>query len=156
MPCHMSCLISAVFIIGMIYFYNRTNKSDIVKHYKSSLSSDLQKRYDRISQERMNISYQGFALGFIVSLAIIYYNVSLKHKKMGNISMVCTVLASAFIVNYFYYILHPKSDFMLYHLQNKDEIKAWLQMYREMQFHYHTGIVLGIIGVGIFAYAFRC
>ena len=53
MACTISCMISAVFIIGMIYFYNMTDKSTIVKHYKEKLSSDLQKRYDNISKERM-------------------------------------------------------------------------------------------------------
>ena len=43
MACVISCMISAIFIIGMIYFYNLTDKSKIVKHYKSSLPSDLQK-----------------------------------------------------------------------------------------------------------------
>lgn len=51
MTCTISCMISAVFIIGMIYFYNRTNKSEIVKHYKEKLPSGLQKRYEIISQE---------------------------------------------------------------------------------------------------------
>ena len=34
MPCSVSCMISGVFIIGMIYFYNMTDKSEIVKHLK--------------------------------------------------------------------------------------------------------------------------
>jgi len=68
MACAISCMISAVFIIGMIYFYNLTDKSTIVKYYKASLSSDLQKRYDKISKERTNISYQGYILGVILSL----------------------------------------------------------------------------------------
>jgi hypothetical protein len=45
---------------------------------------------------------------------------------------------------------------MLNYLQNKDEIKGWLEMYREMQFNYHMGLTLGIIAVGILAFAFRC
>jgi hypothetical protein len=44
MACAISCMVSAVFVIGMIYFYNMTDKSKIVKHYKSFLSNDLQKR----------------------------------------------------------------------------------------------------------------
>ena len=74
MACVLSCAISAIFVIGMIYFYNMTGKSDIVNQYKSSLSSDLQKRYDKISKERLTISYQGYALGVILSLGIIFYN----------------------------------------------------------------------------------
>jgi uncharacterized membrane protein YkgB len=156
MACTLSCSISAVFIIGMIYFYNVTGKSEIVKHYKATLSSDLQKRYDKISQERLMIGYQGYALGVILSLGIIFYNLKFKNAKMSNTALVCTVIATTFVTNYFYYMLHPKSDWMLNHLQNKEEIRAWLQMYREMQYNYHMGLTLGIIAVGILAFAFRC
>jgi hypothetical protein len=53
-------------------------------------------------------------------------------------------------------MLSPKSDWMLNYMSNPQEVKAWLLMYREMQFNYHMGLVLGIIAVGIFAFAFRC
>jgi uncharacterized protein YacL len=149
-------MISAIFIIGMIYFYNITDKSTIVKHYKEKLSSDLQKRYDRISKERMTISYQGYILGFILSLFIIFYNLKIKGVKLSNFSLVCTVMATCFLTNYFYYILTPKSDWMLNHMGNQEEVKAWLQMYREMSYNYHMGLVLGIVAVGILAFAFRC
>jgi uncharacterized membrane protein YkgB len=158
MACAISCMISTIFVIGMIYFYNLTDKSTIVKNYKSSLSSDLQKRYEKITKERANISYQGYILGVILSLGIIFYNLKNKHLTIRNntTSLVCTVVATAFVTNYFYYILSPKSDWLLDHLQNKQEIKAWLLMYREMQYNYHMGLVLGIIAVGVLAFAFRC
>ena len=156
MACAVSCMISAIFVIGMIYFYNLTDKSAIVKHYKSSLSSDLQKRYEKISKERTNISYQGYILGVVLSLGIIFYNLKIKKERLNTTSLVCIVVATAFVTNYFYYMLSPKSDWMLNHLQNKEEIKSWLLMYREMQYNYHMGLVLGIIAVGILAFAFRC
>lgn len=156
MACTVSCMISAIFVIGMIYFYNATDKSTVVKHYKSSLSSDLQKRYETITKERMSISYQGYVLGVLLSLGIIFYNLKVKVTKMNSTSLVCTVLATAFITNYFYYMLHPKTDWMLNHMSNQEEVKAWLLMYREMQYNYHMGLVLGIIAIGILAFAFRC
>ena len=156
MACTISCMISAIFIIGMIYFYNMTDKSSIVKHYKEKLSSDLQKRYDIISNERKSISYQGYILGFSLSLFIIFYNLKIKGVKLSNFSLVCTVMATCFLTNYFYYILTPKSDWMLNHMGNQEEVKAWLQMYREMSYNYHMGLVLGIVAVGILAFAFRC
>jgi len=156
MACALSCSISLIFIIGMIYFYNMTGKSKIVNHYKSTLSSDLQKRYENISEERTNISYQGYVLGLIISFGIIFYNLRFKRSSMNTSALVCTVLATAFVTNYFYYMLSPKSDWILNHMNTKEEIKAWLLMYREMQFNYHMGLVLGIIGVGILAFAFRC
>jgi uncharacterized protein YacL len=156
MACSISCIISAIFIIGMIYFYNATYKNEIVNHYKDTLSSDLRNRYEKISQERMYISMSGYGLGCILSLCIIFYNSKIKHQKMSTFSLVCLVMATCFLTNYFYYMLAPKSDWMLNHITSPEETKAWLQMYRAMQFNYHMGFVLGIIGVGIFAFAFRC
>ena len=156
MACLLSCAISAIFIIGMIYFYNMTNKSKIVKAYKEKMPPDLQKRYEVISNERMRISYQGYILGFVLSLFVIFYNYKIKGFKMGNTSLVCTVIAVSFITNYFYYMLSPKSDWMLNHMNSQDQVKGWLLMYREMQFNYHAGLALGIIAVGVMAFAFRC
>jgi hypothetical protein len=146
MPCSISCMISCIFLIGMIYFYNATDKSQ----YKDTLPADLQQRYEKITAERRNISYQGYSLGFILSLVILYFR-----RKMNTISLVCTVMATCFLTNYFYYMLSPKSDWMLNHL-NEEQVHAWLVMYRSMSFHYHVGIVFGILAVGMFAFAFRC
>ena len=156
MACSISCMISAVFVIGMIYFYNATDKSGITKRYKEILSPELQERYERITNERRNISYYGYVLGVLISLVIIFYNLKLKGVKMNTFSLVCTVMATAFLTNYFYYMLSPKSDWMLNHMDNQEEVKAWLQMYRGMQYNYHMGMALGIIAVGVLAYAFRC
>jgi uncharacterized membrane protein YkgB len=156
MACAISCMISAIFVIGMIYFYNMTDKSEIVRYYKSSLSSDLQKRYEKITKERATISYQGYIIGVILSLGIIFYNLKIKKERLNTASLVCIVVATSFVTNYFYYMLHPKSDWMLNHMNNQEEVKAWLLMYREMSYNYHMGITLGIIAVGILAFAFRC
>ena len=151
MPCCISCVISCIFLIGMIYFYNATDKSEIVKQYKASLPLDLQQRYEEITAERRKISYQGYSLGLLLSLVILY-----NRRKMNTISLVCTVMATCFLTNYFYYMLSPKSDWMLNHTTNQDQVHAWLLMYRAMSYNYHLGIVLGIIAVGMFAFAFRC
>ena len=156
MACSISCAISAIFIIGMIYFYNSTSKSAVVQHYKSKLPSSLKERYDKITNERMMISYYGYALGFILSLFIIFYNLKLKGSKLNNVSTICIVTSVCFLTNYFYYILSPKSDWMLDHMTNQEQVKLWLQLYRTMQVYYHSGLVLGIIAVGIMAFAFRC
>ena len=156
MACSISCMISAIFIIGMIYFYNMTDKSTIVKHYKEKLPFDLQKRYEKIAKERMKIGYYGYVIGFVISLFIIFYNLQIKGVKMNTFSLVCTVMATCFLTNYFYYILSPKSDWMLNHMNSQEQVKAWLQMYKEMSYNYHAGLALGIIGVGIMAFGFRC
>ena len=53
-------------------------------------------------------------------------------------------------------MLSPKSNWMLSHMNNQEEVKLWLSMYKEMQFNYHMGLVFGMIAVGMLAFAFRC
>ena len=154
-PCGISCSISAVFLIGMIYMTYSVAKSQIITKYKSQLPEKLQKIYEEITNERTTIYYQGYALGFILSFFIIIANVYSGHKMLSTMSMVCLVLATSFITNYFYYILSPKKNWMLNYIETPDQTKLWLQMYRGMQVYYHTGLVLGIIAVSIFAHAFR-
>ena len=155
MACSVSCMISMIFFIGMIYFYNMTGKSEIVKNYKKTLSTDLQKRYEMITAERKQLSYQGYALGLAFSICLIIYNTQLRTEKMSASGMVCLVIATAFLTNYFYYILSPKSDWVLNHTTNQEQVKNWLKMYREMSFNYHAGLALGIVAVGVLAFAFR-
>jgi hypothetical protein len=142
-----------IFIIGMIYFYTMTGKSQVVQQYRSTLSPDLVKRYDNIAKERMIISWEGYGLGFLFSLLIIYYH---SKTKMNTTALVCTVIAVSSVTNYFYYMLHKKSDWMLHHLHEKRDVENWLVMYRTMSYHYHSGLALGIIAVALFAFAFRC
>lgn len=156
MVCSISCSIATAFIIGKIYFYNATTNSQVVQHYREKLPPHLKTLYDKLSNERLMISTYGYVLGFILSLFIIYYNRSLKREKMNNLSLVCIVVSTCFLTNYFYYSLAPKSDWMLNHITNGEQSKLWLEMYKKMSYYYHSGLVLGIIAVGFLAFAFRC
>jgi len=138
----------------MIFFYNATNKNETVQQYKSTLNEGQREIYDKIAKERLNISIQGYVLGFVLSLIIILYNYN--KKRLRSSAVVCMVLATSFLTNYFYYKLAPKSDWMLNHVDSKEQIQEWLKMYKTIQYYYHGGLALGIIGVGVFAYAFRC
>lgn len=152
--CSVSCMIAAVFVIGMIYFYSMTGKSEIVKKYMENLPADLQKRYELIIKERKMISYKGYVLGVVLSLGIIIYNMQFR-SQMSTSATICLVIATSFLTNYFYYILSPKSDWVLNHTKTQEQVKAWLQVYREMSLNYHTGLALGIVAVGVLAFAFR-
>lgn len=156
MPCSITCMIAVALIIAMIYFQNATAKSVIVKEYKKQLPSNLQNLYEKISSERMRINYYGYSLGLILSSIIILYNYSLNKNKLTTTSLVCLVIVVSFFTNYFYYILSPKSSYMLNHINSPEQTKAWLVMYKEMQYNYHFGIVIGIVAVAVLAFAFRC
>ena len=155
-PCSITCIFSAVFVISMIFMTNAMSTSQTIQTYQKQLPQDLQQLYQQIRDERTQIFYTGYIIGFILALAIIVYNTQIKKTKMGWPSMVCLTVTVAFITNYFYYILTPKTKWMLDHIENPDQTKAWLQMYKNMQTYYHGSLALGIIAIGLFAFAFRC
>ena len=138
----------------MIYFYNASYRSKAGEIYVNQLTQTQQQAYDRIVKERLGISIKGYMLGFVLSLFIILINY--RNKGLKPASAVCLVLATSFLTNYFYYTLSPKSDWMLNHVESKEQTQAWLKMYRSCSYNYHMGLVLGIVGMGVFAYAFRC
>jgi len=156
MCCSITCSIAAVFLLAMIYFNISTLNSDVVKKYKESLPSDLQVVHDKIAKERLSISMSGYLLGLILSIIIIFYNTTLKRNRLETKSLVCIVVTTSFLTNYFYYTLSPKSDWMMNHLKTPEQNKAWLEMYKKMQYNYHMGFVFGIISVALLAFAFRC
>lgn len=156
MPCSVTCVITSILIIGTIYFQNDTLKSNIVEEYKKQLPSNLQNLYEKITLERLRLNFYGYSLGLTLSLIIILYNYSLKSNKLTTSSLVCLVIVVSFFTNYFYYILSPKTTYMLNHINSPDQTKDWLTMYREMQINYHFGMVVGIIAIGVLAFAFRC
>ena len=155
MPCNVTCMFSFVFVVSMVYMNNATTKNQVVQHYQQQLPANLQSLYIKIANERLSIYYYGYVLGFILSLIIIIYNYQ-QSKKQSTVTVICTVISVSFITNYFYYILSPNSTWMLDNINTPEQTKAWLQMYRQMQKYYHTGLVLGIIAVALLGFAFRC
>jgi len=135
---------------------NAMSKSDIIKTYQDQLPEELKTTYESIVEERTRIYYTGYIIGFLLSLVFILYTTRIQHAKMSTGSMVCSTVAIAFLTNYFYYILSPKKTYMLDHVKTPEQTKAWLEMYKGMQYYYRAGLAIGLAAVGIFTFAFRC
>ena len=154
MICGISCSIAAIFLIAMLYMTvgPRLTSPNFMQKYMSTLTKGQMKIYKEIVNERSTIHLQGYALGLILSAVVIYYNrVVSKNKKLSQIPLICTVGAITFLTNYFYYILSPKSNWMILHLTSQVQKAEWLNVYRTMQWNYHAGFVLGIVAVMFFA-----
>ena len=134
------------------------NLDELVRLFKEITTKKIQEILpnEKITSERMRLNYYGYTLGLILSLIIILYNYKKTQNKLTTTSLVCLVIVVSFFTNYFYYILSPKSTYMLDHINSPEQTKAWLRMYKEMQYNYHFGMVVGIISVGVLAFAFRC
>ena len=139
-----------MFIVAMVYFHTATYMSQVATHYQSSLTPEQMDIYRKIVGERSKIAYQGYALGLVLSGLYLWYNKAYASAKLrlSNTSTVCVVVAIMFVTNYFYYMLTPKTTYMLEHLKGEKEVKNWLTMYRHMQSNYHYGLLFGIAAAG--------
>ena len=147
MICNTSCIIAGAFIFSSVFLAFRVNKQTLNDPLFQLLSQTNKDRYMLLANERRNIYLKGFLLGFLLSLLGLFIIHKTKIYKTNKISNICFITATSFIVNYFFYILHPKSDYMIRHLKSTKEKEAWLHIYRTMQFNCHLGFVLGLIGM---------
>ena len=109
---------------------------DIKKDLINQLTNEEIELYKKIKKERLLIYYQGLIFGIVLS--ILYFIIN----KDNNMFIGITI---TFVVNYFYYILYPKSVYMIEVLNTKEENQAWLKIYRYMQYRYHLSFLLGLI-----------
>lgn len=151
--CNISCAISTIFILGMIYMTFSVDKKNISKNFRATLDNALEQKYDELVNERLRIYYGGYILGFLLSMIVIVLN-AYNNKKMNPLSIMCLTGSITFLTTYFYYILSPKSDYMVKYLFKKDQREEWLKIYRTMQFNYHGGLFLGLLAVLGYSYAF--
>ena len=148
MVCTITCGLAIMFLVATVYLNITAGNKETISKYKRNLTPELKKVYNKIVKERINISTQGYSIGFIISLIVILTNYSQNtDKKLSTVSIVCIVLGITFTVQYFYYLLHPKTDWMLNHIKDPKQVKAWLNMYKEMQHDYHMGLLLGLVTV---------
>lgn len=140
MNCELLCSIAVVFIFAMIYLKLFTNKNDVINEFKTYLPDELQQKYKDISIERRNIYLYGLLYGTIIGLVLL-----LIFPIKSNVSKVCLVLAASSIGSVIYYILYPKSDYMILYLDKYEDRKRWLDVYNYMQNNYYIGITIGLV-----------
>ena len=155
MICKPTCAIAFIFLLATLYVgYSKPNEN-IIKPYLATLNEQQKQKYEEITVERRDISMRGYALGFALSLFLILYNHISSRGKIPITWMVCLATATTLIVNYLYYILAPKSDWMVNYLQTPEQKQQWLKVYRTMQFNWHAGLATGLMTIAVLAAAFR-
>lgn len=151
MICGSTCGIALMFLVANVYVtLSGDTKLKIKENYYKTLSQNEILRYENIVNERRNIYFQGYALGLIISFILLALNYNNKNGLSNN-SMICVVGAVTLTVNYFYYMLTPKSDYMVLHLNERKQREEWQKINRYMQVKYHVGLVLGIVAAMLFA-----
>ena len=145
MVCVMNCSIAIMFLTATIYLKLTTSRSKQVDALKNVMNKTQSQHYEKIVKERRDISMKGYLLGLVLAFTVLFITKGSKSIKISSTASVCLVGAITLATNYFYYILHPKSDYMILHLEEENQRLLWLSVYRNMQFKYHIGLLLGIV-----------
>lgn len=153
--CTVTCLIALVIVVAMIVMTVMVSNDPFIKSYQNQLPNDIKTEYDKIVAERQQIFFTGYLIGFVISVFVIIFSVNVLKNRMPVAGMVCSAVVVSTVVNYFYYILSPKSNYMIDLLKTDKQREDWWKVYKLMQYYYHFSFVLGAVGVGVFAYAFR-
>ena len=155
--CATSCGIAATLIAGMAYCTYMGNRTKLVQDYMQTLTEDQKQIYAKIVEERRGIYLRGFGWGLLLSAILL--GIHHQYLTMSRTVLLCNVAAITLATNYFYYMLSPKSDWMVLHFKNNNnnnnnDAANWLRVYRGMQVNYHVGLVLGIAGTVLLSNAF--
>ena len=156
MICGWTCFVATMFILGNIIFTFLMDKHSEVAKYQESLNEDQQKIYQKIVNERKSIALQGYGLGLGLSIGFLVSRHFMTKRKgsfiNSSIGALCLTTAITFIVQYFYYMLSPKSNWMLKELSTPEQKEQWLKVYRAYSWNYHLSMLLGLIGAGLLGY----
>lgn len=108
---------------------------------------DLKQRaiYQGIVNERKSLALQGFLLGLVLSALYLYFmGLSLDPFVNGCIYATITLGVQAF-----YYLLTPKSTYMVQHLTSQQQLDLYAAANRTMQWRGIMGLLLGFLGLAL-------
>ena len=150
--CITTVFISLIFILADVVFIYNTYSSSVKSNFYQSLDVGKKAIYDNIVQERTIIYIKSIFIALVSAMTYMYLIPKgnfLKPRNMTKSSIIAISIIIFYMISYKIYILHPKTDYMMLHLDNESEKLAWLDVYRNMQFNFHMSFVLGFIGVCI-------
>lgn len=142
------CIISAIFLGASLYTILTCKNSQTFLDYENSLDLEQKNMYNKIVAERRGLYFKGLIIGSILAMLYLIYV-----KKTDNpLTHSCAFVAIAMFVQYMVYTLSPKSDYMIRHMKNGDQVDKWLEVYKTMKNRYHMGMLLGLVGYFLFSF----
>jgi hypothetical protein len=139
MVCYITCALAIALISASLYIM--ITKNDI-KGSELLLEAQLGDVYTKIVKERVKIYLIATMVGAIFGILYLIW----MRSKMSTFPLICTAVLIFFIVQFMIYILYPKSDYILNHITNQKESKAWLNMYSQMMKKFWIGFLIGLVG----------
>ena len=117
--------------ILMNFFVDKKNK------FKETLNNKQKLIYKNIINERLKIYIYGMILGLL--LGFIYY-----YFYNDNNYRLCKFIIIIIATKLLFYYFYPKSDLMLYHINTKEQVKAWGDVYMKYKKSWKMSLIISI------------
>lgn len=148
MVCLSYCVLGAGLLFASIVCMATSKNAGYHADFQNLLSPDQMNKYKSIVNERLSIYIQGLLIGAILGLIVVSML-----DKVTTTNRVCVFVVVALLFNVIYYLLMPKTSYMLQHLNSDEQVNAWLRVYKSMRQRYILGFFVGVVGYAVFAYS---
>ncbi len=143
--CDIWCLMASGLFAAMLYVMFSPSKTKLLNAFIATLNPKQKHVHRKIVEERLNIYITGLVLGLIVGFTYL----SMSKKSVVRTCVFTTLVLSITIV---FYMMIPKSTYMIQHLKTTEQFNKWLDVYKEMQYRNYMGLILGVISYLVLAH----
>ena len=140
----ISCAIAFVLLLSSILMHFFIDKKD---DFLLTLNESQKKKYKDIIQERFKIYIFGMILGLVLGFLYVYIYNEDRFK-------VCKFVAIVLVTKLTFYYFYPKSDFMLYHLTETEQVSAWTDVYRNYKNAWRNSLIIATISYILLSFSF--
>jgi hypothetical protein len=141
------CSAAIVILISSVFMMFLKDHNLFFK-FMNTLNKEQKEIYHKIIKERLSLYFGGMLLGIFLGLLYLFYN-----KKSER--SICIFIVIVFITKMIVYKGYPKSTYMLYHLDKKEQVDAWTDIYRYMKKIWMLSFVFAIISYVLLAWSFK-
>jgi hypothetical protein len=136
--CYISCGLAAAFFGGMLYLTLNPYKNIVLDEFLQTLTEEQMVTFNLVHKERMQIYLMGLILGLLLGFTYLQMTKSCISRSCGFVAIVMGV-------NYLFYMIYPKSTYMVRHLREPEQLHKWQNLYRTMQYNQYLGMIIGLI-----------
>jgi hypothetical protein len=141
------CSAAIVILLSSVFMMFLKDNNLFLK-FMNTLNNDQKEIYNKIIKERLSLYFGGMLLGIFIGLLYLFYS-----KKSNR--NVCIFIVIVFITKMIVYKGYPKSTYMLYHLDKKEQVDAWTDIYRNMKKIWMLSFVFAIISYILIGLSFK-
>ncbi len=150
----MVCSTSLILAFGLLGASVATSLSSrslaLKSEFARTLSDDQRRAYIEIIDERMTLYMQGLAVGLIAGA--LYITMLPPAQRTASPAVLGAFALITLGVQYLYYMLSPKTKWMLNIVKTEEQTKKWLEIYRYMSTRWFSGMAMGLAGALVGCY----